>query len=480
MESQKKVIERLRAAFRSGVTIPQHFRLTQLKALLSLLEENETQILEAMHKDLAKPKFEAVLSEIDLVVNDVCFAINNLHSWMQPNYVGTNLATKLDECFVRREPLGVVLIIGAWNYPLQLILLPLIGAIAAGNCALMKPSEISAATEKLLADLIPRYLSQECFAVMCGGAEETKQLLENRFDHIFYTGSQAVARSILQAAAVHLTPVTLELGGKCPCLIYGRLDIKAAAKRLVWAKYFNAGQSCVAPDYVLCTVEMRDALLPAITQAIEEFYGSQIQKSVDYGRIVTDRHWDRLIDLLGKSEGKVVIGGEIDKEEKYFAPTVIIDLQESDALMQEEIFGPILPIITIESLEQGINFINQREKPLALYAFSDEPQIVTTVLERTSSGGFCSNDGIVHMTLPGLPFGGVGASGMGSYHGRWTFETFSHRRGCMFRGWGLERIGALRYPPYKESNLSWLRWATTAKKKGWGESTRALVSLGVG
>lgn len=468
MESQKKVIERLRAAFRSGVTVPQHFRLTQLQALLSLLEENETQILEAMHKDLAKPKFEAVLSEIDLVVNDVCCAISNLHTWMQPIYVGTNLATKLDDCFVRREPLGLVLIIGAWNYPLQLILLPLIGAIAAGNCAILKPSEISAATEKLLADLIPKYLSQECFAVICGGAEETKHLLENRFDHIFYTGSQAVARSILRAAAVHLTPVTLELGGKCPCLIYGRLDIKTAARRLVWAKYFNAGQSCVAPDYVLCTTEMRDALLPAITEALEGFYGSQIQQSEDYGRIVTDRHWDRLMEILSKSEGKVVIGGEGSKEDKYFAPTVVVDLQESDALMQEEIFGPILPIITIESLEQGIDFINQREKPLALYAFSDESQIVTTVLERTSSGGFCSNDGIVHMTLPGLPFGGVGASGMGSYHGRWSYETFSHRRGCMFRGWGLERIGMLRYPPYKERNLSWLRWATTAKKKGWG------------
>ncbi|XP_072550088.1 aldehyde dehydrogenase family 3 member B1 [Salminus brasiliensis] len=468
MESQKKVLERLRAAFRSGVTVPHQFRLTQLEALLSLLEDNETQILEALHKDLAKPKFEAVLSEIDLVVNDVCFAISNLHTWMQPTYVGTNLATKLDDCFVRREPLGVVLIIAAWNYPLQLILCPLIGAIAAGNCAILKPSEITSATEKLLSELIPKYLSQECFAVICGGAEETKLLLENRFDHIFYTGSQAVARSILRAAAVHLTPVTLELGGKCPCLLFGRLDIKAAARRLVWAKYFNVGQSCVAPDYVLCTTEMRDALLPAITEALEGFYGSQIQQSEDYGRIVTDRHWERLMELLGKSEGKVVIGGEGAKEEKYIAPTVIVDLQESDALMQEEIFGPILPIITVESLEQGIDFVNQREKPLALYIFSDESQIVNTVLERTSSGGFCSNDGIIHMTLPGLPFGGVGASGMGSYHGRWTFETFSHRRGCMLRGWGLERISMLRYPPYQERNLSWLRWATTAKKKAWG------------
>ncbi|XP_051572682.1 aldehyde dehydrogenase family 3 member B1 isoform X1 [Myxocyprinus asiaticus] len=467
MESQKQMVERLRGVFRSGVTIPVHFRLTQLEAMLALLEDNEAQILEALHEDLAKPKFESVLSEIDMVVNDLCYTISNLHTWMQPSYVGTNLATKLDDCFVRREPLGVVLIIGAWNYPLQLILLPLIGAIAAGNCAILKPSEISQATEKLLAELIPKYLSKECYAVFCGGPEETKALLENRFDHIFYTGSQSVARCILQAAAVHLTPVTLELGGKCPCLLYGRLDMKAAAKRLVWAKFFNIGQSCVAPDYVLCTAETRDKLLPLIKEALETFYGPEAQQSPDMGRIVTDRHWDRLVELLKKTEGKVVIGGESVKEEKYIAPTVVVDVKESDPLMQDEIFGPILPILTIKSLDEGINFINEREKPLALYTFSDESQVVTTVLERTSSGGFCSNDGIVHMTLPGLPFGGVGASGMGSYHGQWGFETFSHKRGCMLRGWGLERINVLRYPPYKESNLGWLRWATTAKKKGW-------------
>ncbi|XP_076838719.1 aldehyde dehydrogenase family 3 member B1 [Brachyhypopomus gauderio] len=468
MESQKQVLERLRAAFQSGVTVPLQFRLTQLQSLLSLLEDNETQILEALHKDLAKPKFEAVLSEIDIVVNDLCYTISNLATWIQPSYVSKNLATKLDECFIRKEPLGVVLIISAWNYPLQLIVGPLIGAIAAGNCAILKPSEISRATERLLAELIPKYLSQECFAVICGGAEETTSLLENRFDHIFYTGSQAVARNILRAAAAHLTPVTLELGGKCPCLIYGNVNVLAAAKRLVWSKFFNAGQSCVAPDYVLCTLEMREELLPAIVKALATFYGSEPRQSVDFGRIVTDRHWDRLTALLAKSQGRVVIGGDSSKEDKYFAPTVIVDLDTSDALMQEEIFGPIMPIITIESLDQGISIINRMEKPLALYAFSDDSKIVTTVLERTSSGGFCSNDGIVHMTIPTLPFGGVGASGMGSYHGRWTYETFSHRRACMLRSWGLERIGMLRYPPYTESNLGWLRWATTTKKKSWG------------
>ncbi|KAL2101270.1 hypothetical protein ACEWY4_003031 [Coilia grayii] len=464
MESHSEVVARLRSVFRTGVTIPLQFRLTQLSALLSLMEDNEAQIADALHKDLGKPKFEAVLSEIDMVRNDICYAINNLKTWMTPEYVGTNLATKFDDCFIRREPFGVVLIIGAWNYPLQLILLPLVGAIAAGNCAVLKPSEISQATEQLLADLIPKYLSKECYVVMCGGAEETKKLLQNKFDHIFYTGSQSVARGILRAAADHLTPVTLELGGKSPCLIYGGVDIKTAAKRLVWAKYFNCGQSCVAPDYLLCDAETRDALLPAIREALEGFYGPDPQRCQDVGRIVTDQHWSHVMELLGRSKGRVVIGGESTREDKYIAPTVVVDIDETDALLQEEIFGPVLPIMALETVEEAIDFVNARESPLALYVFSDVPQLVTKVLENTRSGGFCSNDGIVHMTLPTLPFGGVGASGMGCYHGRWSFDTFSHKRGCMFRGWALERIGALRYPPYSETNLSWLRWATTTKK----------------
>uniref|UniRef100_A0A671P8L7 Aldehyde dehydrogenase 3 family, member B1 n=1 Tax=Sinocyclocheilus anshuiensis TaxID=1608454 RepID=A0A671P8L7_9TELE len=325
-------------------------------------------------------------------------------------------ATKLDDCFVRREPLGVVLVIGAWNYPLQLILLPLIGAIAADNCAILKPSEISRATEKFLLYSF-LYLSQ-CYAVICGGAEETKRLLENRFDHIFYTVVtfpyllQHPKSSLLQARSQWLV---------------------ASCRPLVWAKFFNAGQSCVAPDYVLCTAETRDMLLPHMKEALESFYRSEPQQSQDMGRIVTNRHWDRLVELLKRSKGKIVIGGESDKESKYIAPTVVI--KESDPLMQKEIFGPILPILTIKSLDDGINFINEGEKPLALYAFSDEV-VMTELHFSTSSGGFCSNDGVVRMSLSGLPFGGVGSS-PGNYHGRWGFETFSHKRGCMLRDWSM-------------------------------------------
>lgn len=464
METHTEVLDRLRATFRSGVTRPEQFRRTQLNKLMSMVTENQEQIIQALHKDLGKPKFEAALSEVDMVINELHYAITNFSSWMQPEYVSKNLATKFDDCSVRREPLGVVLIIAPWNYPFQLIVIPLIGAIAAGNCVIVKPSEVSAATDSLIAELLPKYLSQDFCAVVSGGAEETQALLKNRFDHIFYTGSQTVARYILQAAAVHLTPVTLELGGKTPCFIYGQVDAEAAAHRLVWAKYFNAGQSCVAPDYVLCTTATRDALLPAIRVVLEKFYGKEPQKSPDVSRIVSARHWTRLMDLLGKTSGKVVVGGESNEEDKYIAPTVVVDVAEDDALMAEEIFGPILPILTVESLEKAMEITNSKEKPLALYVFSDESSVIKTVLENVSSGGFCSNDGIVHMTLPGLPFGGVGASGFGSYHGRWGFETFSHRRACMLRGWALERLNALRYPPYTDEKLGWLRWTTMPKR----------------
>ncbi|XP_061701061.1 aldehyde dehydrogenase family 3 member B1 isoform X4 [Syngnathoides biaculeatus] len=276
------------------------------------------------------------------------------------------------------------------------------------------------------------------------------------------SGSQVVARSVLQAASVHLTPVTLELGGKCPCFIYGTVTIEAVARRLVWAKFFNAGQSCVAPDYVLCSMATRDALLLALCETLKDFYGNDPQTSPDLCRIVSQRHWTRLTELLKKSNGTVVVGGETDHKDKYIAPTVVY-VAEDDTLMKEEIFGPILPILTVESLEEAIDFVNHKEKPLALYIFSNETSVINTVLEKTSSGGFCSNDGIIHMTLPGLPFGGVGASGWGSYHGRWGFETFSHRRACMMRGWALEKLNGLRYPPYGDNKLSWLRWTTSPK-----------------
>ncbi|CAL9693950.1 unnamed protein product [Knipowitschia caucasica] len=463
MESQVEMLQRLRASFSSRVTVPESFRRSQLLQLQSLLQENEQLLLDALHKDLAKPKFEAVLSELAIVANELIFALSNLRSWLQLEHVTRTMPTQADACYVRREPLGVVLIIGPWNYPIHLLLLPLVAAIAAGNCVVIKPSEVTPSVAEVIAELIPKYLSQDCFSVFCGGAEETKALLQNKFDHIFYTGSQVVARSVLVAAAQHLTPVTLELGGKTPCFIHERVDMMAAARRLIWAKFFNAGQSCVAPDYVLCSAETRDALLPALAQSLSHFYGEKPQGSPDLGRIVSGRHWTRLNAMLQRSRGRVVLGGQVCEEDRYIAPTVLVDVEEDDALMQEEIFGPLLPFLTVSSVDEAIDFMNRRDKPLALYVFSEDSKVVNTVLERTSSGGFCSNDGIVYMTVPGLPFGGVGASGFGNYHGRWGFETFSHQRAVLLRTWPMEMINGLRYPPYTEKNLTWLRWAAMPK-----------------
>ncbi|XP_077475126.1 aldehyde dehydrogenase family 3 member B1 isoform X4 [Stigmatopora argus] len=406
MDNKSEVVNRLRTAFRSGITASEQFRRVQLSNLKSMIQENEEDILKALQKDLYKPKFEAVLAEVVMVINELHYAIDNIQRWMQPEYVSKTFATATDDCFVRREPLGVVLIIGTWNYPLQLLIIPMVGAIAAG--------------------------------------------------------SKERASSILQAASVHLTPVTFELGGKCPCLIYGTVTIEAVAKRIVWAKFFNAGQSCVAPDYVVCSKKTRDSLLPALCATLKDFYGERPQDSPDLCRIVSQRHWTRLTDLLKKTNGTIVVGGEGDHEDKYLAPTVVV-VAEDDILMKNEIFGPILPILAVDTLEKAIDFVNDKEKPLALYVFSNETSIINTVMEKTTSGGFCANDGMIHITLPGLPFGGVGASGWGSYHGRWGFETFSHRRACMIRGWALEKLNGLRYPPYGENKLSWMRWSTSAK-----------------
>uniref|UniRef100_A0A8C6WTJ9 Aldehyde dehydrogenase n=1 Tax=Neogobius melanostomus TaxID=47308 RepID=A0A8C6WTJ9_9GOBI len=452
MASHSEVLQRLRTSFRSGVTVPEEFRRAQLKQLLRMLEENEESFLKALHQDLAKPKFEATVSELVIVANEAHYALANLKSWLQPEYVSKNLATKVDTCYVRREPLGVALIIGPWNYPIHLLLLPLVGAIAAGNCVVIKPSEVTASVEAVIAELIPKYLSQMffllmtagLFTVVCGGAEETTELLKHKFDHIFYTGEQ-------------------QTGREDPLFLYGNLSMADTARRLAWSKFFNVGQSCVAPDYVLCTKKMRDVLVPALKEVLQEFYGDEPQKSPDLPRIVSPKHWSRLMGLLGRSKGTVVLGGESDEADKYIAPTVLVDVPEDDALMQEEIFGPILPILTVETLEEGINFINQRDKPLALYLFSDVASVANRVLEETSSGAFVSNDGIIYMTLPSLPFGGVGASGFGNYHGRWGFETFSHRRAVMLRGWALERLNAMRYPPYNDTNLSWLRWSASPR-----------------
>ncbi|XP_070283767.1 aldehyde dehydrogenase family 3 member B1 isoform X2 [Myotis yumanensis] len=461
MDPFEDTLQRLREAFSSGRTRPAEFRAAQLKGLGRFLQDNKQLLQEALAQDLRKSAFESEVSEISISQGEINLALRNLRAWMKDETVPKNLATQLDSAFIRKEPFGLVLIIAPWNYPLNLTLVPLVGALAAGNCVVLKPSEISKNTERVLVEVMPRYLDRSCFAVVLGGPEETGQLLEHKFDYIFFTGSPRVGKIVMAAAAKHLTPVTLELGGKNPCYVDDNCDAQTVANRVALFRYFNAGQTCVAPDYVLCSPEMQERLVPALQSAITRFYGEDPRASPDLGRIISEKHFQRLRGLLGC--GRVAIGGQSEESDRYIAPTVLVDVQETEPVMQEEIFGPILPIVTVRSLDEAIDFINRREKPLALYTFSNSSQVVKQVLARTSSGGFCGNDGFMHLILASLPFGGVGASGMGSYHGKFSFDTFSHHRACLLRGPGMEKIYSIRYPPYSPRNLRMMLVAMEAR-----------------
>ncbi|XP_032345897.1 LOW QUALITY PROTEIN: aldehyde dehydrogenase family 3 member B2-like [Camelus ferus] len=457
MDPFTDTLQRLREAFGSGRTRPAEFRAAQLEGLGRFLRENKQLLQEGLAQDLHKSAFEGDISEIIVCQNEVDLALKNLHAWMKDESVAKNLFTQLGSAFIRKEPFGLVLIVAPWNYPVNLTLAPLVGALAAGNCVVLKPSEISKGMEKVLAEVLPQYLDQSCFAVVLGGPEETGQLLKHKFDYILFTGSPRVGKIIMAAAAKHLTPVTLELGGKNPCYVDDDCDPQTVANRVVLFRYFNTGQTCVAPDYILCSPEMQARLLPALQSAITRFYGDDPQSSPDLGRIINHKHFQRLRGLL--SCGRVAIGGQSDESERYIAPTVLVDVQETEPVMQEEIFGPILPIMNVRGLDEAIDFINRREKPLALYAFSNSNQVVNRMLDRTSSGSFGGNEGFIYMSLSSLPLGGVGNSGMGRYHGKFSFDTFSHHRACLLSYSGLEKLNAIRYPPYSEWKQQLISWA---------------------
>uniref|UniRef100_A0A8C5RYJ4 Aldehyde dehydrogenase n=1 Tax=Laticauda laticaudata TaxID=8630 RepID=A0A8C5RYJ4_LATLA len=426
---------------------PKEYRIHQLEALCHFLDERHADIQHALCADLHKPCFETEITEIMLVRNELANALNNICCWMKDESVNKNLMTLLDCSFIRKDPYGVVLIIGAFNFPIQLTLLPLVGAIAAGNCVVLKPSELSSCTEMLLAKTLPCYMDPQTFAVVAAGPEETGKLLENKFDYIFFTGSKHVGKIVMTAAAKHLTPLTLELGGKSPCYVDMCCNFQNAANRIVWGKFLNAGQTCIAPDYVICTVEAQEKLLPCLRQAICEFFGHEPKESPDFGRMVNDKHFQRARALL--ECGHVAIGGETDECERYIAPTVLVNVKEWDPVMQEEIFAPILPIFIVRDIEEAIYFINCRERPLAVYAFSSDSKI----LDHTSSGGFCGNDTIMHAVSVSLPFGGIGLSGFGQYHGKFSFDTFTQFRGCLLRCMGMELMNKMRYPPYNNKKL---------------------------
>ncbi|WP_369185301.1 aldehyde dehydrogenase family protein [Streptomyces sp. Y1] len=420
------VVARLRAVFTSGRTKPLAWRQAQLAALRSLLTEQTEALQQALHADLGKSAAEAYRTEIGFTLNELDHTVAHLEEWLRPRPAAVPEFFRPAEARVVRDPLGVVLVIAPWNYPLQLALAPLVGALAAGNAAVLKPSELAPATSAAIARLLPRYLDPEAVAVVEGAVPETTALLEQRFDHIFYTGNGAVGRIVMAAAARHLTPVTLELGGKSPVVVEPDADLAVTAQRIVRGKFLNAGQTCVAPDYVLAVGGSATALEQHLADAVRDLYGEDPAASAEYGRIVNERHFDRLAALL--DDGRTVVGGAHDRAGRYIAPTVLADVSPEAPVMREEIFGPILPVVAVPDLDAAIAFINERDKPLALYAFTESERTKQRLTEETSSGALTFGLPVSHLAMPELPFGGVGESGMGRYHGEYSIDTFSHTK----------------------------------------------------
>ena len=429
-EQPADVVARLRATFRSGRTKPVAWRTTQLRRLREMLTAHGEDLAAALHADLGKSSTEAFRTEINFVVREIDHTLEHLDEWLRPESAPVPAHLGEDAtAWTQYDPLGVVLVIAPWNYPAQLLLAPMLGALAAGNAVVVKPSELAPATSAFLARFLPEYLDTDAVAVVEGGIPETTALLAERFDHIFYTGNGTVGRIVMTAAAQHLTPVTLELGGKSPAFVDRDADLSVVADRLARGKFLNAGQTCVAPDYVLTDPETARALEPALAKAVEGLYGTDAAASTEYGRIINERHFDRLSGLL--DSGRVVVGGDSDRATKYIAPTVLADVDPNSPVMGEEIFGPVLPIVTVPGLDEAVEFINDRDKPLALYVFTESDVTRERLAAETSSGGLGFGLPLAHLTVSDLPFGGVGESGMGNYHGRYSIETFSHRKAVL-------------------------------------------------
>nr|WP_119611824.1 aldehyde dehydrogenase family protein [Streptomyces acidiscabies] len=423
-ETAAETVGRLRTTFDTGVTRPLEWRLDQLRRLRALLTDNEEELLAALWADLRKNPAEAKTQEIDFTVADIDETLASLEEWLRPRPVEVPAHFGPTTAYTTYDPLGVVLVIAPWNFPLHLLIDPIIGALAAGNTVAAKPSEMSVHTSAVASRLLREYFDADVLTVVEGGAEETTALLAQRFDHIFYTGNGTVGRIVMTAAAQHLTPVTLELGGKSPVFVAPDADVHETARRLAGAKFGNAGQQCIAPDYVLTDPATATALVPALRAALQDQFGTTPQTSPGYGRIINERHFDRLTSLL--DSGHTAVGGEHDRDDLYIAPTVLTDVDPSSPVMQEEIFGPLLPVVEIADLDAAIAFVNERDKPLALYAFTTSEATKSRLVNETSSGGVAWGQPVMQLLMPGLPFGGVGESGTGRYHGRYSLETFSH------------------------------------------------------
>lgn len=445
------VLADLRGVFATGRTRAREWRLEQLRGIARFVDEREAEIGAALAEDLGRSAAEAWLGDIASTKGEAVYALKHLKKWMRRQRESLPLAQLPGRAWVQYDPLGVVLVIGPWNYPLYLSLAPLVAAVAAGNCAVIKPSELAPATSALLAQWVPRYVDPQAVRVIEGDATTTQELLAAGFDHALFTGGTEIGKKIMAAAAPTLTPVTLELGGKSPVIVAANADIDIAARRIAWVKLLNSGQTCIAPDYVLADRKIVDELVEKIVANVRDFRSGEADPAL---RIVNQRQFDRLASLISATDGKVVAGGRSDAATLRIEPTVIVDPSPTDPVMADEIFGPLLPVLTVESLDQAVDFVNSRPKPLALYVFASG-QLSRDLIDRIPSGGAVINHVAMHCLVPALPFGGVGASGMGAYHGKWGFETLSHRRAVLSKT--AKPDPRLVYPPYSQRSLSIMR-----------------------
>jgi aldehyde dehydrogenase (NAD+) len=443
------VVEKQRAFAAAGTAKDINFRKQQLHKLKSIIKENEPLLYQAIHKDIRKSKFETYLTELALIYHEIDTAIKRVSKWAKPQKVKTDLANQPGKSFIIPEPYGTTLIIGAWNYPYQLTFAPLVAAMAAGNTSIIKPSELPPNTSAAIAQLINQHFDPAYLYVAEGSAEITQELLAHRFDKIFFTGSTTVGRIVAKAAAEHLTPVTLELGGKSPCFVFADADLDRSAQRITWGKFLNAGQTCIAPDYLLVEESIYQPFLEALKKQIEPIVGLNPLESESYIRIINQKHVERLKKLIDPQ--KLFTGGQVIEEENYIAPTILKDIRFTDEIMNEEIFGPILPVIPFTDLSVAMHEIKARPRPLSLYVFSKNSAIQQRILQDVSFGGGCINDVLMHITGSQLPFGGVGESGMGSYHGEAGFKTFSHFKSILKKPFWFE--APIKYPPYTNLKL---------------------------
>jgi acyl-CoA reductase-like NAD-dependent aldehyde dehydrogenase len=435
-----------RAYFKAGKTRPAEWRIEQLNAVKKMVDENRSAMYDALWNDLRRDNVDNDLIDVEWTIREADFALDHLHDWMKVERIPTPVVMEPAHVRVRRDPLGVTLIIGAWNEPYMLTLGPLVAAIAAGNTAVVKPSEICEASSAQLAEMVPRYLDTEAVAVVEGGIPETTAVLAQKWDMIFFTGSPPVGKIVHKAAAENLTPAVLELGGKNPTIVHSSADVKTAARRIAFGRYVNSGHVCTAPDHVLVWPEVKDELVKELKNAIHDFYGDNPKESPDYGRIINRKNFDRIAAFM--DSGTIAAGGETDADELYIAPTVLVDVPVDSPIMQDEVFGPILPVLEIDSVEKVIDWVNERPEPLGLYVFSGDDDVTERILDATSSGDVCVNDCAVHPLVPELPFGGVGNSGMGKYHGRFGFEAFTNARGVLYHSTLVDP--GVKYPPYTE------------------------------